>query len=126
MKNLEAKAWLWLIVSFTLIALALFVSAGTIRYWQAWVYLAIGAVSRIPLTVYMIDDPILLENRTKAGPTAEQRPLQKIIVLCSGLPGIAVIIVPALGHRFGWSNVPPWLSKAGGILIIVACPVCPP
>jgi protein-S-isoprenylcysteine O-methyltransferase Ste14 len=41
-------------------------------------------------------------------------------VLCSGLPAIAAFIVPALGHRFGWSNAPPWLCIAGNVLIIVA------
>ncbi|MBO0800762.1 MAG: isoprenylcysteine carboxylmethyltransferase family protein, partial [Blastocatellia bacterium] len=65
-------------------------------------------------------DPILLESRTKAGPTAEQRPLQKIIVACITIPYIAAFIVPGLDHRFGWSSVPSWLSIIGDILIIVA------
>lgn len=112
--------WLWLVISFVLIGLALFLSAGTINYWQAWVYLGVGAVSCVPLTLYMVKDPILLENRTKAGPAAEQRPIQKIIVLSSGLPAIATFIVPALDRRFGWSGMPPLLSVSGDILIIVA------
>jgi protein-S-isoprenylcysteine O-methyltransferase Ste14 len=63
-------------------------------------------------------DPILLESRTKFGPTAEQRLIQKIIVLCAGLPAIAAFIVPALDRRFGWSNMPWWLSPAGDLLIL--------
>jgi hypothetical protein len=35
MKHPKAKMWLWLIISFVLIGLALFLSAGTINYWQA-------------------------------------------------------------------------------------------
>jgi protein-S-isoprenylcysteine O-methyltransferase Ste14 len=111
---------LWLIASFVLIGLALFISAGTINYWQAWVYLGVGAASSVPLTLHILNDPIQLENRTKAGPAAEQRPIQKIIVTCSGIPGIAAFIVPGLDHRFGWSSVPPWLSIVGNVLIIVA------
>lgn len=95
-------------------------TAGTVRYWQAWVFLGLSAVSSIPLTLYIINDPVLLENRTKVGPTAEQRPVQKIIVLCLGLPFLAAFIVPGLDHRFGWSNVPPWLSICGDVLILVA------
>jgi protein-S-isoprenylcysteine O-methyltransferase Ste14 len=116
----KAKIWLWLIASFVVIGLALFISAGTISYWQAWVYLGVGAASSLPLTLHILNDPIQLENRTKAGPAAEQRPIQKIIVACSGIPGIAAFIVPGLDHRFGWSIVPPWLSIVGNVLIIVA------
>src|SRR5262249_27687017 len=120
MKNPKARMWLWLIISFVLIGLALFLSAGTINYWQAWAYLGVGAVSSVPLTLHIIKDPILLENRTKAGPTAEQRPIQKIIVACSGVPAIAAFIVPGLDYRFGWSSAPSWLSLIGGLLIFVA------
>jgi protein-S-isoprenylcysteine O-methyltransferase Ste14 len=118
--NPKAKMWLWLLTASVLIALALFLSAGTINYWQAWVYLGVSAASSVPLTLYIINDPILLENRTKAGPTAEQRPLQKIIVACIAIPYIATFVVPGIDHRFGWSSVPSWLSIVGNILIIVA------
>jgi protein-S-isoprenylcysteine O-methyltransferase Ste14 len=120
MKNSKVKLWLWNVVSFALVALTLFLSAGTAHYWQAWVYLGVGASSSIALTLYTINDPILLENRTRAGLTAERRPIQKIIVLCSGLSVIAMFTVPALDHRFGWSDVPPWLSIVGDLLIMVA------
>jgi len=40
-------------------------------------------------------------------------------VLCAGIPAIATFIVPALDRRFGWSNVPFWLSIAGDLLILV-------
>lgn len=119
MKNSKAKVWLWLIISFVLIGLALFLSAGTMNYWQAWVHLGVGAASSVPLTLLIIKEPILLENRTKAGPTAEQRPIQKIIVACSGIPAISAFIVPGLDYRFGWSSAPSWLSIIGDILIIV-------
>jgi protein-S-isoprenylcysteine O-methyltransferase Ste14 len=90
------------------------------HYWQAWVWLIVSAASTVPLMLYITTDPILLENRTKAGPTAEQRPLQKIIVACIAIPYIAAFIVPGLDHRFGWSRVPLWLSMVGDLSIIVA------
>jgi protein-S-isoprenylcysteine O-methyltransferase Ste14 len=120
MKNPKVQVWLWLVVSFGLIGLALFLAAGTIHYWQAWVYLGVGAVSSIPLTLYIANDPVLRESRTKAGPTAEQRPIQRVIVLCMGLPAIATFIVPALDHRFGWSSVPSWVCVVGDLFILVA------
>jgi protein-S-isoprenylcysteine O-methyltransferase Ste14 len=120
MKSPKSKLWLDGVVMSVLIALALFLSAGTIDYWQAWAYLGVSAVSSVPLILFISKDPILLENRTKAGPTAEKRTIQKIIVLCAGLPAIAAFVVPGLDHRFGWSEVPWWLSLIGNILIIVA------
>jgi protein-S-isoprenylcysteine O-methyltransferase Ste14 len=120
MMNPKTKMWLWLIIGTVLIGLALFLSAGTTNYWQAWVYLGVGAASGVPLTLHIMNDPILLENRTKAGPTAEQRPLQKIIVASITIPYIAAFIVPGLDYRFGWSSVPSWLAIVGDILIVVA------
>lgn len=79
-----------------------------------------NALTGILLVLDIISDPILLENRTKLGPTAEQRPIQTISVLLAGLPGIAAFVVPPFGHRFGWSNVPSWLSIIGDLLIIVS------
>ncbi len=111
--------WLGLVITSVLIGLALFFSAGTTNYWQPWVYLGIGAVSNVLLTVFVTNDPILLENRTKmSGPIGEKRPIQKIIVLCTGLPAVAAFIVPGLDRRFGWSRVPSWLSIVGDLLII--------
>jgi protein-S-isoprenylcysteine O-methyltransferase Ste14 len=80
----------------------------------------VGAVSTVPLTLYVTKDPILIENRTKAGPTAEHRPLQKIIVACIAIPYVAAFIVPGLDYRFGWSSVPLWLSVVGDLSIIIA------
>ena len=61
-----------------------------------------------------------LENRSRFGPAAEQRPVQKIVVVLLGLPGVAVFILPGLDHRFGWSNVPLWLSLVGDVLLVVS------
>ncbi|MGZ3595476.1 MAG: methyltransferase family protein [Syntrophales bacterium] len=120
MKNPKAKMWFELIIASVLIGLALFLSAGTINYWQAWVYLGISAVSGVLLRLAIIKDPVLLENRTKRGPAPEQRPIQKIIVLCTGLPAIAAFIIPGLDRRFAWSSVPSWLSIVSDILIIIS------
>jgi protein-S-isoprenylcysteine O-methyltransferase Ste14 len=120
MKNPKAKMWFGLVITSVLIGLALFFSAGTIDYWQAWVYLGVNAVCSVLLTLSVIEDPILLESRTRGGPTAEKRPIQRIIVWCMGIPAIAAFIVPGLDRRFGWSSVPSWLSIVGELLIIVS------
>jgi protein-S-isoprenylcysteine O-methyltransferase Ste14 len=120
MKNPKVKAWTWLVVTCVVMGVVLFLSAGTIWYWQAWVYLVVIAVCSVPVTLYMIKNPVLLESRTKFGPAAEQRSIQRIIVFFMMLPVIATFIVPALDHRFGWSTMPAWLSIVGDLLIVVS------
>ena len=119
MKNPKAKMWLKLVVTSVLLGLTLFLAAGTINYWQAWAYLGVAVVSSILLTLSIIKDPILLESRSRYGPSAEKRPIQKIIALCCGILAIAAFIVPALDRRFAWSHVPTWLSMVGDLLIAI-------
>jgi protein-S-isoprenylcysteine O-methyltransferase Ste14 len=57
-------------------------------------------------------------HRTKAGPTKEKRTAQKIIVSLALIPTVGAFIVPALDHRFGWSNLPLWLTLGGDLLIL--------
>ncbi len=118
--NPKIKMWLMLVVGFIVIGLMLFLLAGTIQYWQAWVYLGVGFVSMVPYVFLVVSNPRLLENRTKGGPLSEQRPIQKIITLVGALPLIAVFIIPALDRRFGWTSVPLWLSVIGDLLIVVS------
>lgn len=120
MKSSVAKAWFGFVITTLFIAFGLFLSAWTTHYWQAWVFLGVMIVTSIPVTHYITSDPILLANRTKGGPTVEQRPIQKIIVWALALPLIAIFIVPGLDHRFGWSNAPLWLSVVGNLFIVVS------
>ncbi|MGA1981595.1 MAG: isoprenylcysteine carboxylmethyltransferase family protein [Acidobacteriaceae bacterium] len=110
--------WLTLVVNCVVLGSAQFLAAGTLHYWQAWTFLAVVTVSSVLLTFSITKNPTLLEGRTKYGPAAEKRAIQKIIVLCAAIPGIATFIVPALDRRFGWSNVPWWLSIVGDVLIV--------
>jgi protein-S-isoprenylcysteine O-methyltransferase Ste14 len=117
MNNPQMKIWRQVVVSIGFIGLVLFLCAGTIRYWQAWIYLAVVGVASVLLALYVIKDPVLLKGRATLGPSAEQRPIQKVIVLATGIPAIAVFILPGLDHRFGWSSAPSWLSIGGDLLM---------
>jgi protein-S-isoprenylcysteine O-methyltransferase Ste14 len=99
-------------------AALLFIPAGTLAYWQAWVFIAVFAGASSAITVYLaVNDPALLERRLKVGPHAEQETAQKIAVFFALVGFIALLIIPALDHRFGWSRVPPSVSLAGDALV---------
>jgi len=93
------------------LALALFLSAGTFAFWQAWVYLAVFAVCTILITLYLIRyDQRLLASRVQAGPVAENRKNQQIIQSFASLFFIGLFIIPGLDFRYHWSAVPPAVS----------------
>jgi protein-S-isoprenylcysteine O-methyltransferase Ste14 len=118
MKSSKAKMWLKSALTLVLMGFALFLAAGTFNYWQAWIFLGVVAISSALLTLSITRNPTLLENRSKFGPAAERLTSQKIILLCAGIPAIATFIIPALDRRFGWSNLPSWLSIAGDLFIL--------
>ncbi len=118
MKNFKARAWLALAVLTVVMALLLFVPAGTVRYWQAWVYLGIFAGASALTTLYLIRrDRALLERRMSGGPMAEKEPAQKFIMLCLSIGFVALLVVPAVDRCFGWSTVLLVGVVAGDLLV---------
>lgn len=117
--NLNVKAWLSLFVVGVVMGLLLFLPAGLIVYWQAWAYLSIFLGASLLITLYLLRrDPALLERRMRAGPTAEKRAPQKLIMLGASAGFVALLVVPALDRRFGWSEVPLGLVIAGDLLVL--------
>ena len=120
MASLKARAWLSLAIVDLIIALLLFGSAGTLRYWLGWVYLILASGMSAIITVdLMRRDPALLERRLKGGPTAEPRPLQRLIVLGTSVCFVALLIVPALDFRYHWSSVPFAVVLLGNVLFVL-------
>jgi protein-S-isoprenylcysteine O-methyltransferase Ste14 len=98
---------------------ALFVPAGTVDYWQAWAFIAVFLTATMVPSAYLaVRNPAALARRMKAGPTAETRPAQRIVMSATVLLVIAALVVSALDHRFGWSAVPLWLIVAGDVLVV--------
>jgi protein-S-isoprenylcysteine O-methyltransferase Ste14 len=116
--SLAMKTWLGFAALAAAMGLVLFATAGTLAYWQAWLYLAVFFAAAISITFYLyIHDPALLQRRLRAGPTAEKEISQKFIMLFASIGWIALLFVPALDHRFGWSDVPVRLLIAADLLV---------
>jgi protein-S-isoprenylcysteine O-methyltransferase Ste14 len=120
MVSLNTRAWLSLVALGVVMAVLLFVPAGSVRFWQAWVYLVLFlGLSAIVTYDLMRRDPALLERRMKGGPTAERLPQQKVIMLGASAGFIALLVVPALDFRFGWSAVPLAGVILGDVLFVL-------
>ena len=116
MNKLYFRALRSSIFGFLAMAALLFVPAGTLDYWQAYVFMAVFVGGSTAITVYLaINDPKLLERRMNVGPTAETEPTQKVIMVFAILGFIALLVVPALDRRFMRSSVPPWVTVLGDI-----------
>jgi protein-S-isoprenylcysteine O-methyltransferase Ste14 len=120
MNKLHAKAIGGLLSLVVVMAAALFLSSWTLNYWQAWACLAVFFASSAAITFYLMRrDPELLERRLKAGPDAENEKSQKTIQSFARIAFLALLIIPALDHRFARSHVPVVASVAGDALIAV-------
>jgi protein-S-isoprenylcysteine O-methyltransferase Ste14 len=94
--------------------------AGTLHYSEAWVFLTTFFLCSLAVTLDLMKrDPKLLERRIKAGPVAEQRPRQRLIQALASAAFLAILAVPALDHRLGWSRVPLLVVVAGDSLVVV-------
>ena len=116
--SLTLRAWISLAALAVVMAAVLFGSAGTFRYWEAWLYLLIFIGGSALTTLDLLErDPELLERRMHAGPTAEKEPAQRVIMSVTSLGFLALLAVPALDQRFHWSTVPFLVIVTGDLLV---------
>jgi protein-S-isoprenylcysteine O-methyltransferase Ste14 len=101
------------------LAICIFGPAGTLDYWQGWVFIAVFTAATTAIGLHLaIRDPALLERRKRFGPAAETRPAQKVIISVAIAGAVALPVFAALDHRFGWSRVSPAAALAGDALVI--------
>lgn len=100
------------------IGLMLFGSAGTLRYWNAWLLMGILFIPMFFAgIVMMLKKPELLKKRLNA---REQQAEQKQVIALSGLMFLVGFILAGLNFRFGWIVMPAWVSWAGAIVFLLA------
>jgi protein-S-isoprenylcysteine O-methyltransferase Ste14 len=112
------KAWLWLSVLALVMCALIFGAAGDLRFWRGWTFLAVFFGASALVTGDLIaNDPALLQRRLKGGPTQETEPTQRLIMIFMSLGFVALIVVPGLDRRFGWSQAPAIVALAGDALV---------
>jgi protein-S-isoprenylcysteine O-methyltransferase Ste14 len=115
-KSLRARAVQRLGVTLLVLGWLLFLPAGSLHFWQAWVFLALLAVFWIAFFVDLIRrDPRLMERRLQ---NRETEPQQKLFQKLFSLIVFAGFILPGLDFRFGWSRE--WLRPVPLALVIAA------
>ena len=106
----------WLVA----IGLALFLSAGTLRWIAGWCFLILYSSFGIIITIWMFrHSPDLLRERITG--------LGKLEAWDKVFLGLAItcfiawfILMPLDAVRFHWSQMPVWLQIVGGLILIAS------
>src|SRR5215831_16154475 len=116
--QLIIKTAVWLVG----LALLLFVSAGTLHWPGAWIYLAEMGVIGTPIGIWLAHyDPGLLAERMAGIFTSTQRAWDRVLMTIFTMVWIASLVLSAFdAARFQWSHVPVWLQVIGALLVALA------
>jgi protein-S-isoprenylcysteine O-methyltransferase Ste14 len=109
-----------LLADAVLVAVVLFVSAGTLRWWRAWVLLAVLLLVRtVGAHVVHRAHPGLLRDRTRLPIHAEQPLADRLLVL--GVLGTGFLGLPAVAGLdvFRWRLLPPPSPLAAGLGLVL-------
>jgi len=109
-----------IIIRFSLVPIVLglfiLVPAGTINYWQVYIYIAVLVVPMIFVLFYFLqNDPIFLERRTRA---KEKEKVQIIIQIVFTFILLSGFVIPGFDKRFGWSDIPIYIVIVADIVIL--------
>lgn len=117
-KQLLAGALIKYLAGLIMIGLLLFLPAGTMRYWNAWVLIsALFGPMLVLGAVLLLKSPDLLAKRLD---TKEKESKQKIVVALSGLIFLAAFILAGLDFRYGWTEIPDWAVWASTAVLLLS------
>lgn len=118
LKKLKIKIFFIFILVFAVFAVFLFVPAGSLKYWQAWIFCAVTLIPAFFISNYFIKvSPEFLERRMKF---KEKEIKQKIIIKITNTIFFLGFLIPGFDYRFGWSNVPVWLVLVSNAIILLS------
>lgn len=116
--KLLAQALVKFFSGLVIIALLLFLPAGTVRYWNGWLFMGILFIPMfIGGIVLMFKSSELLEKRLNA---KEKEGEQREVVALSGIMFIAAFVTSGLSFRFGWLTLPRWAAILSAVVFLGA------
>jgi protein-S-isoprenylcysteine O-methyltransferase Ste14 len=102
--SLIIRALLTYILSLTFVGLLIFLPAGSIKFWNGWMFVGALFIPMFFIFIYLLlRDPDLLAKRMK---TKEKEKVQRVYLVLSIIISFITFILPGLDFRFNWSSVP--------------------
>lgn len=115
-KKLFIQAIVKYLLGLTLFSFLLFVSAGTLKYWNAWLLIGVLFIPMLLVGIVLtIKNPKLLRKRLNAREKeAEQASVQQY----GALMFVGGLVVAGLDYRYQWLVLPKWLVIVSTVLFI--------
>ena len=100
-----------------LLALLIFLPAGTLAFTQGWIFMAVLFLPMLIIGIVLaLKSPELLRKRLNS---KEQENTQKGVVISSLLMFLAGFITAGLSFRFGWLRLPMWVSITAAVIFLI-------
>ena len=116
-KKLFFKALTKFVVGLAIVMALLFIPAGTLSFWQGWLFIGILFIPMLIVGVVLMNcNPKLLRKRLDA---KEKEGEQKSVVAMSSLLFLAMFIIAGLNHGFGWWILPDWLVIVAAVVLLL-------
>ena len=100
-----------------LVGLLLFLPAGTLNYRGGWLFIGLLFIPMLVMgAVLLVKTPDLLAKRLRV---REKETAQKGVVAAAALIFIGAFVLAGLDYRYGWTEVPPWLTWAAAVIMLL-------
>ena len=116
--ELFSQALTKFIFGLIIICLLLFIPAGSLNYYNGWLFIALLFVPMFIAGILMfIKSPELLKRRLDG---KEEENEQKIVIFISGIMFFLAFIVAGLNFRFGWFKLPQTVIIIASIIFLLS------
>ena len=116
-KKLFFQALTKFVFGLAIVMVLLFIPAGTLSFWQAWLFIGILFVPMLIVGIILMSrNPELLRKRLDA---KEKEGEQKSVVAMSSLLFLAMFVIAGLNYRFGWWILHDGIVFAAAVLFLL-------
>ena len=116
-KKLLFSAVTKFLAGLVIVGLLIFLPAGTLRFAQGWLFMAVLFVPMLIMgTVMAVKSPDLLRKRLNG---KEKENTQKAVVAVGALMFMAAFILAGLSFRFGWLRIPDGAGIAAAAVFLI-------
>ena len=106
------------IIKLIIVGSLLFIPAGTLQYYNAWLFIGLLFVPMFIVGVILImKNPELLKKRLNAKENENQ---QKFVIAISGMMFIAGSIIAEFNFKYKWIELPDIVTIISSIIFIIA------
>lgn len=117
-RKLLIQACIKLFLGLIMVCLLLFFPAGSIYYWNAWIFICVLFIPMFIAGIILLwKSPDLLAKRLNS---KEKEAEQKMVILLSLVMFVGGFIVAALDFRYNWSKLPDWVIITSVIIFLIS------